>query len=159
MCVWIYARMFAYSSKRDTPNCPKVGMLICWNQEEILEMFKLLKSALYSSPGGCGFCRLPSKDVIRTERSQSCLFGWYYRNRRHNTQKIVLCSESSEDRLGMSKTKIDGHMTSTWKLFPLERRLQERTLGPRRTVLCSSLWRTAPRPKLLFRRDYYRNKV
>jgi hypothetical protein len=47
----MYAFMFAYSSRTDEPIFPKLGMLMPWNHEGILERSKLRKSVLGSSPG------------------------------------------------------------------------------------------------------------
>jgi hypothetical protein len=70
--------MFTYRSGRDKPNCPKFGMIMPLNQEEILEGSKLQKSVLRLSPGEGGFCssetkydrRRPEARVISTRKLQ-----------------------------------------------------------------------------------------
>jgi hypothetical protein len=46
--------MLDYSSRRDTPVCPKLGMLMPRNQEGILKRLIIRKSVLGSSPGEDG---------------------------------------------------------------------------------------------------------
>jgi hypothetical protein len=48
--------VFAYSSRMDTPVCSKLGMLIFWNKEEILEGQKLRKNILGLSLSEGGSC-------------------------------------------------------------------------------------------------------
>jgi hypothetical protein len=68
--VWVYVCMyvcmFAYSSRMDKPICTKHGMLILWDQEEILERLKLRKSVLSSSPGEGGSCTSETKRDRKT---------------------------------------------------------------------------------------------
>jgi hypothetical protein len=53
MCICIYVR---YSMKRDKPIYTEHGMLIPWDQKEILERSKSKKIVFSSSPGEGGYC-------------------------------------------------------------------------------------------------------
>jgi hypothetical protein len=47
--------MLAYNSRRNAPVCPKLRMIMPWNQEQISEGSKLQKIMLGSSPGEDAF--------------------------------------------------------------------------------------------------------
>jgi hypothetical protein len=77
--------MFAFISRMDTSICLKLGMLISWNQIEILERSKLRKVS---------WVRVISvarklSTIEEQCQDQSCLFQWgYYGNKSHNPKNV-----------------------------------------------------------------------
>jgi hypothetical protein len=67
MCVQVCTSMFAYSSRRNSPICSKLGMLrrMFWNTENVLEESKFRETMMGSSPDKNGFCMSETTHVIR----------------------------------------------------------------------------------------------
>jgi hypothetical protein len=71
LCVCVC--MFAYSARTYIPPCTKHGILIPWDQAEVLETWKLRKIVLSSNLGkGCK-CSSETGRNRRTAQEQSCL--------------------------------------------------------------------------------------
>jgi hypothetical protein len=75
--------MFTYSSR--TLICTKLGMLIPWEQEEILERSKLRRSVLSLSPGEGGSCSSETKHDRRMAPRPK-LFFWKRRLQKQRPQ-------------------------------------------------------------------------
>jgi hypothetical protein len=119
--------MFACRSRTNTWIWTKLGMLIPWNQEEILERSELRESVLGSEPGGCDFCTLETKHNRKTSPRPKLFVS--ARNYRFNgnppLRKTVLGSSLGEYVFCSSKTKHDRRTAQRTELFVSARRLQE----------------------------------
>jgi hypothetical protein len=98
VCVCVRGCVFAYSSRMNVPICTKLGMFIPWDQEVILEMSKLRRIVLSSSPGEGGSCSSETKHDRRTAPKPK-LFASKRRLQKERPQprKTVLGSSASED--------------------------------------------------------------
>jgi hypothetical protein len=120
--------LFAYSSRTDTPICTKLGMLISWDQEEIIGGSKLRKSVLSSIPAEGVSCSSETKQ----DRRMAPIPKLFVSNRRLQKQRpesrqIVLGSIPSEDNFCSSDTKHDRRTAPRPKLFVSKRRLYKQT--------------------------------
>jgi hypothetical protein len=118
--------VFAYSSRTEKPICTKLGILIPWDQEEILEGSKLRKIVLSSSPGEDGSCSSETKHNRRTaSRSKLFVSKKRLQQQRSHPRIIVLGSSPGEDYFYSSETKHDRRTAERTKLFASAGRLQE----------------------------------
>jgi hypothetical protein len=68
---------------------PKLGMLMSWNQKNILQRSKLRKSVLGLSPGECGFFSSETDHDRRKSPRPKFLFrGEDYRDKGHNPENM-----------------------------------------------------------------------
>jgi hypothetical protein len=97
-CIRLFICLFACSARTDRPICTKLGMLIPWDQEDILEESKLLKSVLSSSPGEGSSCSLESKhDRITAPKQTLFVLAGMLQEQRPQSQKTILVSSLGED--------------------------------------------------------------
>jgi hypothetical protein len=100
VCVFVcmFMCMFAYSSRMDAPICTKLGMLMPWDQEQILERSKLRNIVLSSSQGNGGSCSSEHKhDRRTTPRPNMSVSTRRLQEQRPQSRKTVLDSSSDED--------------------------------------------------------------
>jgi hypothetical protein len=122
----MYVRTFAYSSGTDKPIGTKLGILILWDQEEILERSKLRKSVQSSSPSEGGSCSSETKHNRRTApRPKLFASTRKLQEQRPQLRKPVLCSNHGEDGFCSSETKHDIRRVPRPELFVSAGRLLE----------------------------------
>jgi hypothetical protein len=98
VCVCARARMFAYSSRTDTPICSKLDILIPWDQKEILGRSKVRKIVLNSSPGEGDYSSSETKQGRRTEqRTELFVSARRLQEIRSQTRKTLLRSSLGKD--------------------------------------------------------------
>jgi hypothetical protein len=121
VCVCVYVCLWLKNKYTNF----KLGMLIPWNQEEILKRSKFQKSVLGLKPSDSGFCILETKHDRRT-LPRSKLFAWTRRLQEQWPQhwKTILGSSPGEDSFCNLETKHDRTVKRT-KLFATTRRLQK----------------------------------
>jgi hypothetical protein len=157
--------LFSCISRTDKPICTKLGMLISWDQKEIVGSSKLRKSVLSSIPAEGVSCSSENKHNRRMAPRQKSIFSkGGSQKQRPEPRKIVLGLISSEDGFCSSDTKHDRRTAPRPKLFISKRRLQKQTLHNR---VLTRKFHVAPKlstrdkrrqDKICsFRRGFYRN--
>lgn len=100
-------RMLTYSLRRDIPVCSKLGMLMSWNQKEILGRIKL-DDALCLSPGEHRFCSLEMKQNTMIVTIPKLLVRWgNFRIKDHNPEKSALYSHPDDNNVCTWETSND----------------------------------------------------
>jgi hypothetical protein len=118
--------MFAYSSRRDLPIRPKLGMLMHCNQKEISGRSKLRRTVLGSSPGEGVFCISETKQDRKTApRPKMFVSASRLQEHRLQLRKSVLGSSPGEDSFYSSETRHERRTAPRPKLFVSSGRLQE----------------------------------
>jgi hypothetical protein len=123
--------MFAYRWRTVVPICTKLGMLILWNQEEILGWWKLLKKvSMFLNPMRLVSVSWELSTNVAKTKVVCCDRG--ITEIPATTTKTILRSSPGEDVFCRSEAKHDWRMAQRTKLFVSTRRLQEVTLQTRK---------------------------
>jgi hypothetical protein len=119
--------MFAYSSRTDSPICSKLGMLIPWDQKDILGR---------PNSGNVTWVRVLERSVPvarklstieERRKDQNCLFRrGNYRNEDQNPENLSCIRVPVKTVLCSSETKHDRRTAQKPKLFVSAGKLQER---------------------------------